>query len=71
MRRTTSPSLLAGAQGLINTTPIGMAHHPGSPIPDSQLRSDLWVADVVYRPIDTALLQAARAVGAQHSTAVA
>jgi shikimate dehydrogenase len=59
------PELVAGAQGLINTTPIGMAHHPGSPIPDSQLRSDLWVADVVYRPIDTALLRAARAVGAQ------
>jgi shikimate dehydrogenase len=57
--------LLASAQGVINTTPIGMAHHPGSPIAQSHLRSDLWVADIVYRPIDTALLQAARAVGAQ------
>ena len=28
------------------------------------LRPDLWVADIVYRPLDTALLQAARAVGA-------
>ncbi|HEX6681855.1 MAG TPA: shikimate dehydrogenase [Candidatus Limnocylindrales bacterium] len=57
--------LLAGAQGVINTTPIGMAHHPGSPIADSLLRSDLWVADIVYRPIDTALLRAARAAGAR------
>jgi len=56
--------LLAGAQGVINATPIGMAHHPGSPVAATDLRGDLWVADVVYRPIDTALLQAARAVGA-------
>ena len=27
-----------------------MAHHPGSPIPDADLRPDLWVADIVYRP---------------------
>lgn len=57
--------LLAGAQGVINTTPIGMAHHPGSPIAVSLLRRDLWVADIVYRPIDTALLRAARAAGAR------
>jgi shikimate dehydrogenase len=56
---------LAQAQGLINTTPVGMAHHPGSPVPDALLRADLWVADIVYRPLDTALLRAARAVGAQ------
>lgn len=58
-------ALLAGAQGLINTTPIGMAHHPGTPIAESLLRSDLWVADIVYRPIDTELLRAAKAAGAR------
>ncbi|MBB2946554.1 shikimate dehydrogenase [Actinoplanes lutulentus] len=57
-------TLLAGADGLINTTPIGMAHHPGSPVAPGDLRSDMWVADIVYRPADTALLQAARAAGA-------
>jgi shikimate dehydrogenase len=56
---------LAGAQGVINTTPVGMAHLPGSPIPDELLRPDLWVADIVYRPTNTALLGAARAAGAQ------
>ncbi|GIF42283.1 shikimate dehydrogenase [Actinoplanes xinjiangensis] len=56
--------LLAGADGLINTTPIGMAHHPGSPVAPESLRTDLWVADIVYRPTDTALLRAARATGA-------
>ncbi|MEU4160447.1 shikimate dehydrogenase [Actinoplanes sp. NPDC026670] len=58
-------ALLAGADGLINTTPIGMAHHPGCPVPVGVLRPDLWVADIVYRPTDTALLQAARATGAR------
>jgi shikimate dehydrogenase len=56
--------LLAKAHGLVNATPVGMAHHPGSPVPDADLRSDLWVADIVYRPVDTPLLRAARAVGA-------
>jgi shikimate dehydrogenase len=57
-------ALLANATGVINTTPVGMAHHPGSPIAAAHLRSDMWVADIVYRPADTALLQAARAAGA-------
>jgi shikimate dehydrogenase len=55
---------LAEADGVVNATPVGMAHSPGSPVPASHLRADLWVADIVYRPIDTALLRAARAVGA-------
>jgi shikimate dehydrogenase len=58
-------ALLAGADGLINTTPVGMAHHPGCPVPAGVLRPDLWVADIVYRPTDTALLRAARAAGAR------
>jgi shikimate dehydrogenase len=41
-----------------------MNHHPGSPVAPADLRPDLWVADLVYRPADTALLQAARATGA-------
>jgi len=57
--------ILARAEGVINTTPVGMAHHPGSPVSESDLREDLWVADVVYRPTDTALLRAARAVNAR------
>ncbi|GIE94228.1 shikimate dehydrogenase [Paractinoplanes rishiriensis] len=57
-------SLLATADGVINATPIGMAHHPGSPVATEDLRANLWVADLVYRPADTALLRAARAAGA-------
>ena len=55
---------LAKANGLVNATPVGMAHQPGSPVPYADLRADMWVADIVYRPIDTSLLRAARAVGA-------
>jgi shikimate dehydrogenase len=57
-------AVLAKADGVVNATPVGMAHHPGSPVPHTDLRKDLWVADIVYRPVDTALLRAARAIGA-------
>jgi len=54
---------LAAASGLINATPIGMEGYPGSPIDVALLRADLWVADVVYFPLETELLRAARAIG--------
>ena len=54
---------LAQATGLIHATPTGMASHPGSAVPASLLRPDVWVADVVYFPIETELLRAARAIG--------
>jgi shikimate dehydrogenase len=54
---------LAGADGLIHATPTGMAAHPGLPLPEELLHERLWVADVVYRPLDTELLQRARERG--------
>ena len=54
---------LEGATGLVNCTPIGMAHHPGEPLDPKLLRADLWVADVVYRPLETELLRHAVARG--------
>lgn len=50
------PRVVPEADGLVNTTPIGMHHHPGLPLDESLIRNALWVADVVYRPIDTELL---------------
>jgi shikimate dehydrogenase len=47
----------------VNTTPIGMLGHPGMPVSRDLLRSDLWVADVVYFPLETELLRVARALG--------
>lgn len=52
--------LLAAADGVVHCTPTGMAEHPGLPFAADLLRADLWVADIVYRPYDTALLHAAR-----------
>jgi len=51
------------ADGVVNATPIGMPAHPGSAIPPQLLRPDLWVHDVVYMPLETALTTAARSVG--------
>jgi shikimate dehydrogenase len=56
---------LGRADGLVNSTPMGMAKYPGLPVPAAALRSDLWVADIVYFPAETALLKAARAAGAR------
>jgi len=49
--------------GVVNCTPIGMAHHPGTPFDPALLRSEQWVADIVYRPLDTELLLSARETG--------
>ena len=54
---------LATADGLIHATPTGMHGHPGIALAPALLRSDLWVAEVVYFPLETELLRAARAAG--------
>jgi shikimate dehydrogenase len=54
---------LAGADGLVHATPIGMEGHPGIAVDPALLHPGLWVADIVYRPLDTGLLRAARARG--------
>lgn len=54
-----SPTL----DGVVNATPVGMDKLPGCPFPAFLLRSDLWVAEIVYFPLETALLSAARAAG--------
>jgi len=54
---------LARASGMIHATPTGMAKLPGMPLPAELLHGGLWVADIVYFPIRTALLQAAEAAG--------
>jgi shikimate dehydrogenase len=54
---------LQGASGLIHATPTGMDKLPGLPLPERLLRPGLWVSEVVYFPLDTALLKAARARG--------
>lgn len=57
------PELLAASSGVVHCTPTGMKDHPGMPFSPDLLRPDLWVADIVYRPLETALLAAAREAG--------
>ncbi|MFJ4607863.1 shikimate dehydrogenase [Pseudomonas atacamensis] len=57
------PRALAQADGLVNTTPMGMAKLPGSPVPAGLLRKAMWVAEIVYFPLETELLRDARALG--------
>lgn len=57
------PALLTHADGLVHATPTGMAAHPGMPLPAELLHPGLWVAEVVYRPLETELLRTARSLG--------
>jgi shikimate dehydrogenase len=54
---------VADADGLIHATPTGMEGHPGLALDEALLHPDLWVAEVVYRPLETELLQRARELG--------
>jgi shikimate dehydrogenase len=65
-RATANPTLIeamSAADGLVNTTPLGMTQYPGMAVPAALLRPELWVADVVYFPLETELLRQARARG--------
>lgn len=54
---------LESADGVVNASPVGMSSHPGTPVAVEFLRSDMWVADVVYLPLETQLLRDARQIG--------
>ena len=58
-------SSILKADGLVNTTPIGMSGHPGLPVDPQLIHSRLWVADVIYRPLETQLIKAARDRGCE------
>ena len=54
---------LEGASGLIHATPTGMLKLPGMPLDPALLRPSMWVSEVVYVPLETELLKAARRIG--------
>jgi shikimate dehydrogenase len=54
---------LRGANGLVHATPTGMDKLPGLPLDAALLRPELWVSEIVYFPLETALLKAARRIG--------
>lgn len=53
-------AVLSEADGLVHATPTGMREDPGLPLPAELIHPKLWVAEVVYRPLDTELVLTAR-----------
>ena len=53
----------AGAQGVINCTPVGMVGYPGTPVQREALRGADWAFDAVYTPVETQFLTDAAAEG--------
>ncbi|MFM2300280.1 MAG: hypothetical protein RLZZ84_16 [Pseudomonadota bacterium] len=49
--------------GIVNTTPMGMASKPGTAIAPALIEARHWVADIVYFPLETELLRIARERG--------
>lgn len=54
---------MQAAAGLVHATPTGMAKYPGLPLPADLLAPHHWVAEVVYFPLETALLREAKRRG--------
>lgn len=54
---------MQGVDGVIHATPMGMAKLPGIALPPDLIQPPLWVADIVYVPLNTALLELAAARG--------
>ena len=54
---------LRDADGLVHATPTGMDKLPGLPLDVGLLRPAMWVSEIVYFPLETALLKAARHIG--------
>jgi shikimate dehydrogenase len=59
---------LRDATGVVNGSPVGMLPNRGTPVPEALLHRDMWVADAVYTPLWTPLLNAAKAKGAEVMT---
>ncbi len=57
------PQLLRAADLVVNTTTLGMAGQPPLPLDLAGLKRDALVADIVYTPLETPLLKAARERG--------
>ncbi|MDR3374738.1 MAG: shikimate dehydrogenase [Ancalomicrobiaceae bacterium] len=57
------PGLLGDAGLLVNTTSLGMHGHAAAPVDLAPLPGEAFVSDIVYVPLETPLIAAARAGG--------
>lgn len=56
-------SAIAGADGIVNATPLGMSGNPATAIPARLLGDQAWAFDAVYTPVETVFVRDARAAG--------
>jgi shikimate dehydrogenase len=54
---------LSGATGFVQCSPMGMDKLPGMPVPAALLHPKLWVSEIIYFPLETPLVKAARTAG--------
>lgn len=57
-------SALAGCDGVVNATPLGMTGYSGSAVPEGAFPRAAWAFDAVYTPVDTMFRAQALAAGA-------
>ncbi len=67
----TPAAVLGNADGLIHATPVGMPAHPGIPVDPDLIMSRHWVADIVYMPLITRLIETAAGRVVRHCRAAA
>ena len=51
------------ADGIVNTTPVGMTKLPGLPLGAQCVQARHWIADVIYFPLETELVALGRSRG--------
>ena len=64
----TAEDAVAGADGIVNGTPVGMSWNPGTPLDLAAVDTQRWVFDAVYSPIETPLMARAAAAGLDRIT---
>jgi len=55
----------ASVSGIVNATPVGMTGHSGMPMSPDVVQAHQVVADVIYTPLETEFLMAAKSRGAR------
>ncbi|MDF1792418.1 MAG: shikimate dehydrogenase [Thalassobaculaceae bacterium] len=61
-------AVVGAVDGIVNATPVGMADHPGTPIPTALLEARHWVVDIIYFPMETEFVRAAKTAGCRIAT---
>ncbi|MFM2098953.1 MAG: hypothetical protein RLZZ366_492 [Pseudomonadota bacterium] len=63
VRSVTPQDAIAGAAGVIQASPVGMASLPGLPFDLALMKADQWLADIIYFPQETELVEKAKERG--------